>query len=584
MVTINNASTESPAAAPEQNVLQQSNERKMSEYERCREERIKENLERMKKLGILDLSLKLKASAKPKRRCNNGSGQKTPQRESPVSRHVGPVRRSSRLGSVTPISYSELPLSKKDSFETDEGLLRKGPRPEIYTEDQLKLLGCSNTSWTLFVDGYGKDGKRIYDQIHGKTCHQCRQKTLGYRTRCSQCCKVQGQFCGDCLYMRYGENVFEALQNPDWICPVCRGICNCSLCRNAKGWAPTGMMYKKVTRLGFKSVAHYLLHTATDSEKEGTKVPGSAKRSLAFSSTEATSINMESVVSKDNLKESAEKEFEKDMINENHKGDTNDQGSLMPKPKDNCQHDETNMDGHVDTETREGTVKMSANVEKNKEDGADKMNENHKGDAIDQGSSTPKPKDNCQHDETNMDGHVDTETREGTVEMSADVEKNKEDGADKMNENHKGDTIDQGSSTPRPKDNCQHDETNIDGHVDTETREDSVKMSADIEKNKEIEHCHSIIAKKNVTASKRKTPVRSEPMPDSIGARLRAAKISANAATNKEESVQNLENKHCESSVAKNTTASKRKTANSSEPMPDSIGARLRARRRLCSP
>lgn len=75
---------------------------------------------------------------------------------------------------MTPISYSELPLSKKDSFETDEGLLRKGPRPEIYTEDQLKLLGCSNTSWTLFVDGYGKDGKRIYDQIHGKTCHQCR--------------------------------------------------------------------------------------------------------------------------------------------------------------------------------------------------------------------------------------------------------------------------------------------------------------------------------------------------------------------------------------------------------------------------
>jgi hypothetical protein len=30
-----------------------------------------------------------------------------------------------------------------------------------------------------------------------------RQKTLGYRTRCSECNMVQGQFCGDCLYMRY---------------------------------------------------------------------------------------------------------------------------------------------------------------------------------------------------------------------------------------------------------------------------------------------------------------------------------------------------------------------------------------------
>lgn len=31
----------------------------------------------------------------------------------------------------------------------------------------------------------------------------CRQKTLGHRTNCSKCNIVQGQFCGDCLYMRY---------------------------------------------------------------------------------------------------------------------------------------------------------------------------------------------------------------------------------------------------------------------------------------------------------------------------------------------------------------------------------------------
>ena len=34
---------------------------------------------------------------------------------------------------------------------------------------------------------------------------------------------VQGVFCGDCLYMRYGENVKEARANPNWTCPVCRG-------------------------------------------------------------------------------------------------------------------------------------------------------------------------------------------------------------------------------------------------------------------------------------------------------------------------------------------------------------------------
>ncbi|KFK24410.1 hypothetical protein AALP_AAs65492U000200 [Arabis alpina] len=73
------------------------------------------------------------------------------------------------------------------------------------------------------------------------------QKTLGHRTRCSECDLVQGQFCGDCLFMRYGEHVLEALENPNWVCPVCRGICNCSLCRNGKGWVPTGPIYRRVS-------------------------------------------------------------------------------------------------------------------------------------------------------------------------------------------------------------------------------------------------------------------------------------------------------------------------------------------------
>lgn len=47
-------------------------------------------------------------------------------------------------------------------------------------------------------------------------------------------------------FFRYGEQFSEANQNPDWICPPCRGICNCSLCRRANGLAPTGLLYRKV--------------------------------------------------------------------------------------------------------------------------------------------------------------------------------------------------------------------------------------------------------------------------------------------------------------------------------------------------
>ena len=39
----------------------------------------------------------------------------------------------------------------------------------------------------LKVDGYDAAGERVYDRVHGKTCHQCRQKTIGKRTACSEC-------------------------------------------------------------------------------------------------------------------------------------------------------------------------------------------------------------------------------------------------------------------------------------------------------------------------------------------------------------------------------------------------------------
>ncbi len=37
-------------------------------------------------------------------------------------------------------------------------------------------------------EGSGAFGSsRVYDKVDGSTCHQCRQKTLGARTSCSQC-------------------------------------------------------------------------------------------------------------------------------------------------------------------------------------------------------------------------------------------------------------------------------------------------------------------------------------------------------------------------------------------------------------
>ncbi|XP_022971704.1 cell division cycle-associated protein 7-like [Cucurbita maxima] len=298
-----------PSSEPPQMEIDQPSASQMpeiSQYEQSRELRIRENMERMQKLGIPDLSLKLKTSAPSKKNRRKSLVPKAspPSFDLPPT---GPLRRSSRLQNVTPVTYSELRIERKNKFSEEEDVvLEDGSRPEIYSEEHEKVLGSTEKSWTLFVDGYGNDGKRIYDPVKGKTCHQCRQKTLGHRTHCSKCNMVQGQFCGDCLYMRYGEHVLEAQQNPDWICPVCRGICNCSLCRQAKGWLPTGPLYKKIARMGFKSVAHFLIQTkrSKPSSVQNPTDLASAKRSLSFTNFEVNPAGSPKV--NDNLLETME--------------------------------------------------------------------------------------------------------------------------------------------------------------------------------------------------------------------------------------------------------------------------------------
>ena len=66
-------------------------------------------------------------------------------------------------------------FTKKDTAsEGDCDLVGEGSKLEVYAEEHEKLLGNAQMSWTSFVDGYGQDGRRIYDPVKGKTCHQCR--------------------------------------------------------------------------------------------------------------------------------------------------------------------------------------------------------------------------------------------------------------------------------------------------------------------------------------------------------------------------------------------------------------------------
>ncbi|KAJ3310051.1 hypothetical protein HDU76_003459 [Blyttiomyces sp. JEL0837] len=74
-------------------------------------------------------------------------------------------------------------------------------------------------------------GGRVYDSVNGTSCHQCRQKTLDPKVRCTnmlvvrhsdgteekfQCPLMLDELCLD---GRYGENLEEAKAKGDWICP-----------------------------------------------------------------------------------------------------------------------------------------------------------------------------------------------------------------------------------------------------------------------------------------------------------------------------------------------------------------------------
>ncbi|KAL4180366.1 hypothetical protein AMTRI_Chr13g124850 [Amborella trichopoda] len=276
MVALRRSRTQASSASnekkPNENAeMLSESEKKMVGYEQLRLERIKMNLERMQQFGITNLSIELSSPAKSLKR----KARDTPEKKMPT-RPLNP-RRSSRLQNVARANYVEIRRNKSQESKTVEVSDSDHLMPEIYTDEDEKRLGSCESGWVLFRDGYGKDGRRIYDPVKGKTCHQCRQKTLGHRTSCSKCKIIQGQFCGDCLYMRYGENLLEAIKKPDWICPVCRGICNCSVCRLKKGWPPTGALYRKIKSLGFTSVAQYLIKTRRSINDSENPVPEDKK-------------------------------------------------------------------------------------------------------------------------------------------------------------------------------------------------------------------------------------------------------------------------------------------------------------------
>ncbi|KAG5856709.1 cell division cycle-associated 7-like protein isoform X1 [Anguilla anguilla] len=154
---------------------------------------------------------------------------------------LGNIKKAKLRARLTEVNHDGVKKQRRSSKHT-------APRAvDDITEDELE-----NVAYTA------KD--KIYDKEHGSTCHQCRQKTIDTKTVCRNpnCWGVRGQFCGPCLRNRYGEDVRTALLDSMWVCPPCRGICNCSFCRKSDGRCATGILIYMAKFYGHSNVKEYL--------------------------------------------------------------------------------------------------------------------------------------------------------------------------------------------------------------------------------------------------------------------------------------------------------------------------------------
>ncbi|XP_024296847.1 cell division cycle-associated 7-like protein isoform X1 [Oncorhynchus tshawytscha] len=148
-------------------------------------------------------------------------------------------------------------------LEVDDELRRSGKKRRASSGKRRKIIHVRSVDEITEeeLDNVAEGAKdKILDKDHGSTCHQCRQKTLDTKTVCRSgvCSGGKGQFCGPCLRNRYGEDVRSALLDPDWECPLCRGICNCSLCRRREGRCATGQLVHLAQHKGHSNVQDYL--------------------------------------------------------------------------------------------------------------------------------------------------------------------------------------------------------------------------------------------------------------------------------------------------------------------------------------
>ncbi|KAJ3608742.1 hypothetical protein NHX12_023272 [Muraenolepis orangiensis] len=219
------------------------------------------DLSTMAELTPLHTPQKRKSLAGNKSRLSEpqaGSQRRNPSRKARPPEHFGVEERpaASEAGGRGPRTVDIRRLLEVDEDGAKKRRVSRGYKrggdAVVRSVDEITQEDLDNIAYRA------KD--KIWDKDHGSSCHQCRQKTLDTKTVCrsGSCVGVKGQFCAPCLKNRYGEDLRQVLLDPTWACPLCRGVCNCSLCRRREGRCATGILVGLARYNGHDNVHQYL--------------------------------------------------------------------------------------------------------------------------------------------------------------------------------------------------------------------------------------------------------------------------------------------------------------------------------------
>ncbi|XP_008296433.1 cell division cycle-associated 7-like protein [Stegastes partitus] len=187
-----------------------------------------------------------------------GSERRNPSRKARPPENFAVEEKSEPLNRRSPRTVDPKRLVEVDEDRMDE---RPKKRKSHTSRKSQYIVRSIDEITKEDLDNIAYRSKdKIWDKENGSSCHQCRQKTLDTKTVCRSgfCVGVKGQFCGPCLKNRYGEDVRTVLLDPTWSCPICREMCNCSLCRKKEGRCATGILVGLARYNGHDNVHEYL--------------------------------------------------------------------------------------------------------------------------------------------------------------------------------------------------------------------------------------------------------------------------------------------------------------------------------------